>query len=551
MTGEGAALPDGVLTCEDPAGPSILHFSYQDQCCEAVVIRVVEHGMLICIPKGGIDPQLFEAAEEEGYPGMIGPFTEVAVGVHRGRSRRTVDCVIFDIDAFDLSCLSVERPEFFDEGAVTSFGVYRGTADYPAKTQLLELANNFVSAGGARLDQYFSAMEEEVAPANSGRASGAEDPGQLLQKLLAQAEVTQRTVTGMNDKLQTISHLEARLDLLEAAGAMQASTARGPQAPQVFNVASPKLSDARVGHLRSLAGRGPGRLGDIGDNGKGSAATALGGITKEAEPVDIDGEPLTPEGNGTLEKLLTSQTALLQQLVAAKTQQSDPLTMLSSSGGLDSEEMPKSSGVRGIAARQLLTESFRRHPLKVVSVFKERLMLARRKGSLKELEPRDLWYDFQDQVPLGSHRALTHMSFIAAAMYEAMEQGDIDRLKMIQDARGDASRVHRTSLLRRRRTSDGSFVDGVGGSSILANRTASISEPLVSPRATGRPEVGGCKPSLPEGFGRNHREEQQVCSSSRKGQDASHDDKEAPKRAARPKKKGGRKGNPEATEEEG
>ena len=130
--------------------------------------------------------------------------------------------------------------------------------------------------------------------------------------------------------------------------------------------------------------------------------------------------------------MLASQTAILAKLASARSAPQDPLAVLGGSSSLDGgDDAPKSSGVRGIAARQLLTEQFRKQPQKVIQIFKERLTIDRRKGDVKELEPRDLWYHFQDQVPLGTHKTLTHMAFIAAAMYEAMERQDLDRLRML------------------------------------------------------------------------------------------------------------------------
>ena len=146
--------------------------------------------MLLCIPSGGIDPQVFNAAEEEGYPGLLGPCVEMACKVHHARVWRTLSVLIFDIDAFDLSCLSMDLPPFFDQGSVTRFGAYRGAADYPSGPHLLQLAENFVRTGGVRLDQYFSAAEE-VLPVEEGEDfSGADEQSALLKRLLAQAEVT-------------------------------------------------------------------------------------------------------------------------------------------------------------------------------------------------------------------------------------------------------------------------------------------------------------------------------------------------------------------------
>lgn len=147
----------------------------------------------------------------------------------------------------------------------------------------------------------------------------------------------------------------------------------------------------------------------------------------EEDAADIDGEPL--EGS-TLEKILASQHKLLTALIASKTQQQDPLSILGS-GSQDSEEAPRSTGVKGIAARQVLMDSFKRNPSRVVALFRDRLALARRKSSSQEVEPRDLWWHFQETVPLGTHKTLTHLAFISAAMFEAQERRDYARLQML------------------------------------------------------------------------------------------------------------------------
>jgi hypothetical protein len=67
----------------------------------------------------------------------------------------------------------------------------------------------------------------------------------------------------------------------------------------------------------------------------------------------------------------------------------------------------------------------------VLKVFRERLAVARRKSGPEELEPRDLWLHMQETVPLGTHRTLTYVGFQAAAMFEALERGDLPRLKML------------------------------------------------------------------------------------------------------------------------
>ena len=250
----------------------------------------------------------------------------------------------------------------------------------------LQLADNFVQAGRARLDQYFSAVEEVPAGEEVEVLSGADEPSVLLKRLLAQSEATQGTVTGMKDKIESIGRLKARLDRLESGASRPAPRRQGAGAPQLFDLEAPQMDSAQLSRLKGLAGRGPAKLADVGESAK-SMATAPVGTIEDVVEEDLDGEPLEVEGNGTLERLLSSQAKLLQQLVQAKTRQADPLSMLSAGPSLETDEMPKSFGVRGIAARQLLIEYFRPQPSKVVQIFKGRLVLASRKGSVSELEP--------------------------------------------------------------------------------------------------------------------------------------------------------------------
>lgn len=127
---------------------------------------------------------------------------------------------------------------------------------------------------------------------------------------------------------------------------------------------------------------------------------------------------VAPPGATSMEQLLASQTLILQQLVTQRQQSSDPLSALLGSA----EEVPKSASVKGIAARQLLVEHFQKRPDRVVQTIKERLATARRKTSPKDLLPGDLWQHFAEAVPLGNHRTLTYVGFIAAKMWEHAER---------------------------------------------------------------------------------------------------------------------------------
>ena len=90
-----SALPLGVLTCQDSAGPTPVYFHYQEQCCRAVVVCTAPSGILVCIPRGGVSPQEFEEAETSGYVGAIGPFSEVEVaGGMNWKANKLLDVLV-------------------------------------------------------------------------------------------------------------------------------------------------------------------------------------------------------------------------------------------------------------------------------------------------------------------------------------------------------------------------------------------------------------------------------------------------------------------------
>ena len=330
--------------------------------------------------------------------------------------------------------LSKEPPTGMSLGDLVTFGSHRGQAEWPHPPALVEAVENFLQTGQERLEPYYSAEDVETV-ANGAPVDKMQG---LLEQLLAQSEVTQRTVSGMQDRLGSLPELQRRLEALE--GHRQPSVQPPLQAaksPQMFSPTGGKLDQSRLDVLQSLAGRGPSRVGDLG-LGRGSKAPPppspfVAGTIEEGEEEDeddLDGIPLT-SGKNVLEKLLASQTLLLEKLASSKAAAQDPLRSLASSSSLDGDDGTKSLGVKGLAARQLLVENFRKHPAKVFQVFQERLTMARRKASKSELESRDLWLHMQESVPLGSHRTLTYVGFQAAAMYEAIERGEWDRVKML------------------------------------------------------------------------------------------------------------------------
>ena len=429
-------LPAGTVCAEESHTYSRLFLTFDTNRCRCVAVRRVESGAILCIPKGGNSMNIFEEAEAAEYPGVLGPFmeTQVYAGARGNTTKRLLDVVLFDVNLQELTDLSLTCPHGVEENSFSHFGKNRGNLEWPASSSVLEMTV-FLQTGGDRLQHYVSAAEElEEVPGALGGPAAAASTQELLNQLLSQAEVTQRMVTGMKDQFQSLGQRVSHLEQIPQGG--DPLHPGGAPAPQLFTSNPPALDEDRQHRLKQLASRGPGKLADLGGGARALGATLgpLGGITEAAEEVgDLDGEPLEEEealGQPTLARLLASQTAILAKLAASKNQQQDPLSLLSSTS-TESDDIPRNSGVKGIAARQVLTETFRKHPSRVYQIFRERLTQARRKSSVSELEPRDLWYHFQDSVPLGNHRTLTHLSFISAAMFEAIERNEMDRVKML------------------------------------------------------------------------------------------------------------------------
>ena len=199
-----------------------------------------------------------------------------------------------------------------------------------------------------RLDPYFSAVEEAgVAAIQAGFADqpgmGVQSPApsvapgrgvqEMLEQLLSQAEVTQRTVTGLQQKFKSIDQLDQRLSKLEGKPAA-ANPTQAAAAPQLFNMNQAAINAEQLTALQALAGRGPTRVGDLGLktlNRPNPANPPLepddGAEPEEAveeEPEDKDIKGIQP--TSTLEQVLLSQTRILKQLAQNRSQSSDPLT---------------------------------------------------------------------------------------------------------------------------------------------------------------------------------------------------------------------------------
>ena len=55
----------------------------------------------------------------------------------------------------------------------------------------------------------------------------------------------------------------------------------------------------------------------------------------------------------------------------------------------------------------------------------------RRRSSISEVEPRDIFLHYQDTVPLGNYKTLTYLSFLLCDMWESIERGRSRRADVV------------------------------------------------------------------------------------------------------------------------
>ena len=455
MTALGAEAGAGDLdylqgwrTADSAEGYTRLFFNHGNVCAQALIVRAAASGFMLCVPSGVFSEEELSGFQAEGYPGMFGPYFAAsvpAVSVSGRELKKTVPCLLIDVAAEGIDRLQVDP---FPDLELKVFGTQRLQSVWPHRARVLEALAGFLDGSAAdppdRLDAYFTCgSEEELLPLAA--PVGAEAiQNDVLQQLLMHATTQAEALASLNTRLQS---LEAPVAAAPAASPAPAAAAAlegagVPQwAPQLFSEgAKAQLPEEQLQRLLQLAGKGPQRLGDLAGPSAapakpgaaqlylGAAAKAapapnlaggVGALAEDAEEADAN-EDVGDEGSA-LARVLSQQTKLLAALVSSTTKKaSDPLSIL---GGGGTDEETKVPGIRGMAARQLLKDQIHKDPLKVYHKVRERLAQARRKGSTAALEPRDMFYHFQDVVPLGHYKTLTYFAFLLCDAWEAMEQG--------------------------------------------------------------------------------------------------------------------------------
>lgn len=438
----------GWRTADSAEGYTKLFFNHGNVCAQAFIVRAVGSGFMVCLPTGVFSEEELSGFQAEGYPGMFGPHfvTSVpAVSVSGRELKKTVVCLLIDVAAEGIDRLQ-EDP--FPDLELKVFGTQRLQSVWPHRVRVLEALAGFLDGSAAdppdRLDAYFTCGSEgEPLPLPAPVANEAVQ-NDVLQQLLMHATTQAEALASLNTRLLSLETPVVAAP--EAPPAPAAAPALGgggvPQwAPQLFSEgAKAQLPEEQLQRLLQLARKGPQRLGDLAGPSAapakpGAAQLYLGAAAKAApaphpaggvEPLAEDAveadanEDVEDEGRA-LAKVLSQQTKLLAALVASTTKKFSDLLSILGGGGADEET--KVPGIRGMAARQLLKDQIHKDPLKVYHKVRERLAQARRKGSTAALEPRDMFYHFQDVVPLGHYKTLTYFAFLLCDAWEAMEQG--------------------------------------------------------------------------------------------------------------------------------
>ncbi|CAE7201974.1 unnamed protein product [Symbiodinium sp. CCMP2592] len=390
-------------------GYTKLFFNHGGTCAQAFIVRAVASGFMLCVPAGTFSEEELQGFQAEGYPGLFGPHfnTSVpAVSVSGRELKKIIPCLFIDVAAEGIGRLQVDP---FPDLELKVFGTQRLQSVWPHRVRVLEALSSFLDGNVAdlpdRLDAYFTCETEGEAFPLVAPAAAEVVQNDVLQQLLMHATTQPEALAGLNARLQS---LEKPAAPAPAAAAAPAGGGFLQWAPQLFNEgAQAQLQQDQVQRLLHLAGKRP-------------------NSTWARRPRWLLLRTRTPRRPSTTR--LPRARAVLFPADKAPGGSGGQLNQesfgsLSILGGSSADEETKVPGIRGMAARQLLKDQIQKDPLKVYHKVCERLAQARRKSSTSALEPRDMFYHFQDVVPLGHYKTLTYFAFLLCDAWEAMEQG--------------------------------------------------------------------------------------------------------------------------------
>ena len=219
-----------------------------------------------------------------------------------------------------------------------------------------------------------------------------------------------------------------------------------PPAPQLFAAEAARvgISDEQLAALLSVAGTGPPRLAERSPAlpAPRAAPTARQGGAPgefaEDEPgagardgyagladADVHSRLLDASPEQALRwALLTmarQQEAMTRHAaLTAPHHHADPFARLSSSAPGEADDGRATTGARGCAAREAFLEAMRRHPDRLLDLFRRKLA-ASAETTPEDLQPAALRGHFERRSPLGTHKLLTYVAYLSAHHWELAE----------------------------------------------------------------------------------------------------------------------------------
>lgn len=204
------------------------------------------------------------------------------------------------------------------------------------------------------------------------------------------------------------------------------------------------MTDEQLAALLAVAGTGPPRLAERAPTPqapRAAPAARHGGAPDEfAEdepaahalgdfggPADADLESrlldASPEQalRWALLTMARQQEAMMRhQASTAQQSPADPFLRLSSAAPGEADDGRMTTGARGCAAREAFLEAMRRHPDRLLELFRRKLAVSA-ETTPEALQPAALRGHFERRSPLGTQKLLTYVAYLSAHHWELAE----------------------------------------------------------------------------------------------------------------------------------
>ena len=366
--------PVDLLVLKWPAG--------SDRLFVAIPLRVCQQGIILALPVAAIPAEVLDEAAEGPGEGLVGPSWVVTVSAQGGEDN--VEPVEVMLVEFRLAIrLQLERRNPRSRRAITTFA--EDPNILPDFRELNDAVASWVESGEARLEDYYTAVEEELPEQEAPQ-------GDAMAAILTQLE----EIKGAMD--HRFSLLEGRVNRMQPTAApSQAAPKPVPNRPQ------PNGGGARgdrmeevLNAVRGQASQAPAGTPDEPAHGGQTAVSRellarLEGVPK--------GEPSTDD----LVKLALVKVLQGKQGKRSRKLPGLPSVEESDSSGAEDRDVEWSSssrGGRGIQAVEKLNAAMRTHPEPYQERMESRMMKAVEAAEMTPMVP----LQYVKTCPVGKSR---------------------------------------------------------------------------------------------------------------------------------------------------